>query len=185
MQSLQRRRGYRHPSESSSTSKDKSQSPSTDASGPFSTSATPASSLRTMPKSPADHPVDHKSDSSRWTHLKPSLQRLLEFHQQEVTFYHYFLKYDLDDFIHTTFVDIAVSYEPLLYAVTGFAAYHRSLRQSDGELKDFLGHYSKSMSLLRDGLQKGQKHCEASLLTILQLATFEVSAILTQTLDRV
>ena len=175
MQSIQRKRGYRHTSESSSTSKDKSQSPSTDASGTFSGSQTPASSLRTLPSTSNTPQKERQIDSARWSHLKPSLQKLLHFHESELSFYHYFLKIDFNDFIHTTFLDIAVSHEPLLYAVAGFAAYHRTLREPNGALKDFLSYYSRSMTLLRESIQDKQKTSEATLLTILQLATFEVT----------
>ncbi|KAL9105329.1 MAG: hypothetical protein Q9227_009474 [Pyrenula ochraceoflavens] len=173
MQSLQRKRGYRHTSESSSTSKDKSLSPSTDASTTFSGSQTPASSLRTLPLSRITPRARRVADSSRWSHLTPSIQDLLQFHEEEISHYHYFLKTDFNDFIHTTFIDLAISYEPLLYAVAGFAAYHRTLRQPDGALKDFLTHYGSAMKLLRKSLSAGQPRTEATLLTILQLATFE------------
>ena len=97
----------------------------------------------------------------------------MEFYQEHITHYHYIIHYDPDDFFHTDLIDLALTYEPLLYAVVGFAAYHHTLSQPEGKLSDFLKYYSRSLSLLRQSLHAGQPHTEATILTILQLATFE------------
>ena len=109
-----------------------------------------------------------------WSHLDPDLQRLLEIHQN-MNHHHYLLKHKADDFLHITLIEQAVSYDPLLYAVCCFAAYHESLRTNGSDIKDFLEYYNKSVTLLLRSLQSRQKHTVATLLTILQLATFEVS----------
>ena len=62
----------------------------------------------------------------------------------------------------------------LLYAVVGFAAFQLTVTRSDGKIQDFLGYYNTSVSLLRKSLVENQKHTDATMLTILQLATFEV-----------
>lgn len=86
------------------------------------------------------------------------------------------MKLDTGDFLKTTFLEIALSYEPLLYAITAFSAYHHTLTKSDGQLQDFLGYYNKSVSLLRESLARTPRHTLATVLTILQLATFEVGS---------
>ena len=92
-----------------------------------------------------------------------------------MTYYHYFFKIDTTDWIHTDFIDLAISFEPLLYAVTGFAAYHHTIRHKpNGSVSTFLQYYSKSLSLLRKHLENQPKSfTEAVILTVLQLATFE------------
>lgn len=90
-----------------------------------------------------------------------------------MTHYHYFFKLDPYDFVHCEFIDQALSYEPLLYAAVGFAAYHYELRQPNAKLSHFLGYHSKALSLLRKSLESHTQYTEAMLLTVLQLATFE------------
>ena len=110
---------------------------------------------------------------SKWAHLKEDVQKYLEFHQDHITHYHYIIHCDPGNFFHTDLIDLALTYEPLLYAVVGFAAYYHTLRQPEGKLSSFLSYYSRSLSLLMQSLQSGQPRTEATILTILQLATFE------------
>lgn len=70
---------------------------------------------------------------------------------------------------------MALEYEPLLYAVVAFAAYHHTLEQPQGKINDFLKYYNQSIQLLLKSLASGEKHSEATLATVLQLSTFEVS----------
>lgn len=100
----------------------------------------------------------------------------MNYHRENLTFHHYSMKCDTGDFLKTTFLEIALSYEPLLYAITAFAAYHHTMSSPDGQLQDFLGYYNTSVSLLRESLAKTPRHTLATVLTILQLATFEVKA---------
>jgi hypothetical protein len=97
----------------------------------------------------------------------------LLYHDAHITFYHYFLKFDMEDFIHTELIDLALTYEPLLYAVVAFSAYHHTLKQPDGQIATFLTYYSKSLTLLMKAIARGEKPTEATLLTVLQLTTFE------------
>ena len=113
------------------------------------------------------------TSSLRWSHLNKDMQRYLQFQRDHLTHYHYFFKLDHYDFLHGEFIDLALTYEPLLYAVVGFAAYHHTIVQADGKLQCFLGYYSQSLSLLRKALEENQPRMTATLLTILQLATFE------------
>lgn len=84
------------------------------------------------------------------------------------------MKYDSGEFLKTTFLEIALSYEPLLYAITAFSAYHHNVTQPDGNIQEVIGFYNKSVSLLRASLARTPRHTLATILTILQLATFEV-----------
>ena len=70
-------------------------------------------------------------------------------------------------------IQLALRYDPLLYALVGFAAYHCTIEKPDGKLGDFLGYYQKSVTLLRQTFRN--RPSIATVLTILQLATIEVS----------
>jgi hypothetical protein len=73
-----------------------------------------------------------------------------------------------------TLPSVALRHEALLYAVVGFAAYHYTLKNPNGQIKHFLQYYNKSVTLLLGFLKKKEKHNMGTLLTILQLATIEV-----------
>jgi hypothetical protein len=90
-----------------------------------------------------------------------------------LTFYHYFFKLDPTDWLHTEFIDEALSFEPLRNAVVGFAAYHYEMRQADAKLSHFLNYHSRALSMLRKSLESSQPYTVTMLLTVLQLATFE------------
>lgn len=141
---------------------------STDASETRSRAETPASSMRTVANS-----AELQARQAKIRTLKPDLQKYLQFQQEYMTHYHYFFKLDPTDFVHSEFIDLALGYEPLLYAVVGFAAYHYELQQPDPKLSHFLGYHSRSLSMLRKSLENHAKITEATLLTVLQLATFE------------
>ncbi|KAL8815435.1 MAG: hypothetical protein Q9223_005423 [Gallowayella weberi] len=81
--------------------------------------------------------------------------------------------HDANYFLHHILIEQALTYEPLLHAVIGFAAFHATLGNPNGKIQDFLGYYNRSVSLLLKSLTSGQKHTDATLLTILQLAAIE------------
>ncbi|KAI4846965.1 hypothetical protein E4T45_07004 [Aureobasidium sp. EXF-8846] len=110
---------------------------------------------------------------SRWSHLPQDMRFYISYHQEKLTHQHYAVRYGSGGFLKTTFLEIALGYEPLLYAITAFSAYQHSLARPDGELQSFLGFYDKSISLLRHPLEKNSGYTVATLLTILQLATIE------------
>jgi hypothetical protein len=155
-------------SETSSTVKDQNSPQTSEASDNRSSDGTPASSLRAYA-----HSAEMQARQSKIKALKPDIQKYLQFQQEYMTYYHYFYKLDPTDFVHHEFIDLALTYEPLLYAVVGFAAYHYELQQPDPKLSHFLGYHSRSLSMLRKSLEKNAKVSEATLLTVLQLATFE------------
>jgi hypothetical protein len=168
---LSRRKPTRLLSETSSSSKEKSNSPSTEASsiGP----SQPPIYHGQLP-SPISNEVQGSPTGTSWAHLSQDVRFYLNFHQEYITHHHYFLKSDPNRFIHGELLDLAVKYEPLLYAIVGFSAFHHTLRQVNGKVQTFLGYYTRSVSNLRRSLQHGQQHHESILLTRLQLATFEV-----------
>ena len=106
--------------------------------------------------------------------LGDEAQFFLAYHQQHITVYHYFMMSHAEPFIHREIIENAIKYEPLLHAVVGFAAYHYSLGDSNGTPYTFLSHYDRSVKSLLKSLQAGDRYSDAMLLTILQLATFEV-----------
>ena len=152
----------------SPTGREQASPQSTDLSDNRSRDETPASSLRTVTNSAEMQAIHAKIKT-----LKPDLQKYLQFQQDHMTFYHYFYKLDPTDFVHCEFINLALNFEPLLYAVVGFAAYHYELRQPHPKLSHFLGYHSRSLSMLRKSLEKSSKVTEATILTVLQLATFE------------
>ncbi len=182
-----RRHSHRSPSKTKTPSKpssvltDKSLSPSTDASSTFSGSYPASASSRKMGKMNSNSSCTSKESSPSkidFSHLPRDLQFFLDYHQNYLTHHHYFFEHDGGRFLHTTFLEIAIKSDPLLYAVVGFAAFHHTLRKPNGKIQDFLHYYNKSVSLLRKSLQSGKKNTDATLLTILQLATFEVCSVL-------
>lgn len=110
-----------------------------------------------------------------WTHLPVDFRIHLEYYFENITHWKYGVHRDFQDFFHTTFISLALRNESLLYAIVGFAAYRRMLKDPNGKIQDFLQYYTRSLTLLL-GLLKNReaKHDVATLLTILQLATLEV-----------
>lgn len=163
--------GHREASEPPSLSFDKSTSPSTEGSSSIAHEnvRTRKDVFRTKQQNAELGSVDQTLSIP----LKESTN-LLDFYRKNITCHHYGWRLDADGFFHGEFLEIASTYEPLLYAVTGFAAYHHTLNNPNGKLSDFLQFYHTSVSLLRRSLDETEKHKEATLLTILQLATFEV-----------
>lgn len=118
--------------------------------------------------------TDTSQEDKAWSHLSPDLQYYLDYHNTQLNFHHYHFKHDANHFLHHILIEQALSYDPLLFAVVGFAAYHSTVKQPNGKIQDFLGYYNKSVSLLLKSLRENQRHTDATMLTILQLATFEV-----------
>lgn len=108
------------------------------------------------------------------THLPPDFQNYLQFFQKNMTNYHYGLAVDEDDFFNSELPSVAVTFEPLLNALVGFAAYHVTLQNPNGKLDDFLQYYNRSVTQLLRLLKRERTHNVHVLLTILQLATIEV-----------
>ena len=79
----------------------------------------------------------------------------------------------------TTFLEIALNdqSQALVYAIVAFSCYHYVIAEQDAtiSLETFLQYYNKSIILLQQSLKK-KKPSIPTLLTILQLATIEVSS---------
>lgn len=114
------------------------------------------------------------TSNTKWPQLSQDVKFYLQYARTKLSPYHWGFKYYESPFLRATLLEVAVRFEPLLYAVVGFAAYHHTLTKTNGKLHDFLDYYNKSVTLLRQSLKKNEKHTIATLLTILQLATIEV-----------
>jgi hypothetical protein len=158
----------RDPSKTPSLTYEKSPSPSTEGSA---TMAAGAARFQPRTASKGGRQALPRSGNE----LPSNVRFLLNYYREHLSHHHYGFKYDGANFLKTTFLEIAVRYEPLLYGVTGFAAYHHTLTKPDGKIQDFLSYYNRSVSLLRLSLKQNPRPTIATLLTILQLATMEVS----------
>jgi hypothetical protein len=109
-----------------------------------------------------------------WDSLPEDIRFYMNYAKHNLTAHHWNYSPDGPDGLCNALLDAAVRYEPLLYAVTCFAAYHYSLGRADGKIENFLTYHSKSVLSLSKALKRGEKRNLATLLTILQLATIEV-----------
>ncbi|KAF2489370.1 hypothetical protein BU16DRAFT_471850 [Lophium mytilinum] len=159
----------REPSDTPSLTHDRSPSPSTEGS----TTITVPTSRPSLSRSASMQAAKQAASNRPWPELPQDVKFYLNFHRTKMSHHHYCFKRDHEAFLKTTFLEIAVKNEPLLYAVVGFAAYYHTLTKPDGKLDNFLKYYNKSVSLLRQSILKNRKHGLATLLTILQLASIE------------
>jgi hypothetical protein len=113
---------------------------------------------------------------SQFTSLGKEERTLLRYHQDKLSHHHYAFKYDAGDFLKTTFLEIALNdqSQALLYSIIAFSAFHNSIEKGDLRISIFLGYYNQSIVFLHRSLTN-KKPGIATLLTILQLATIEVS----------
>lgn len=102
------------------------------------------------------------------------VQFYLDYFRNHITIHHYSLKRDTHDFLKGDFLAQALKFEPLKYAVAGYAAYFHTLSQPEGRMSTFLHFYNESVSRLRATITKNKKQGLATFLTILQLASIEV-----------
>ncbi|KAI0152359.1 hypothetical protein F4776DRAFT_659285 [Hypoxylon sp. NC0597] len=143
-------------------------------------SASPAASTSTSASFPIsfqvpDPALQQTLPRPDWSHLAPDLQCHLKYYCENITHYNYGMVNDPDDFFRSILPSLAVQTgnEALLNAVVGFSAYHRTVRDPNGRIQDFLRYYNKSVTLLLSCLKRREKQSTATLLTILQLATIE------------
>lgn len=160
-QSLGKHRA-RPTSDASSYTKEQSSSPSTE-SPRFESMSVRSGSL--------GHSITELLNNAR---LPDDLRFYLNFHQDFLTPPHFFLRQPSSHFVHHSLIELALQYEPLLYALVAFSAYHHSLHTPGGKLYTFLKYYNKALVLLRKSLGSGEEHTEATLCTVLVLTTFEV-----------
>lgn len=106
--------------------------------------------------------------------LPKDIQFYLNYFKNHMSHHHYSLKRDTNNFLKGDFLNQALKYPPLLYAVVGYAAYFHTLAQPDGRMSTFLQYYNESVSRLRTSITTKKKQGLATFLTILQLAAIEV-----------
>ena len=130
--------------------------------------------------SPRDH-LEGKAAASRLhddrldaAALPPDVKFYLKYYVNEVTYHHYSMKADVDHILHNDLLTQAFRYDPLLQAITGFAAFHHTIRNPSGTIKDFLQYYNKAVTLLLRSLRTGKEMTVGTLLCMLQLAAIEV-----------
>lgn len=161
-------RGVREASNTPSLTVDHSPSPSTEAplKTPNMASRPPmhrkGSQPTTKPAAPGKPP------------LRKDIQFYLNYFKNHMSAHHYSLKHDTSNFFQTDYLDHAMKYPPLLFAVVGYAAYFHTLSQPNGRMQTFLQYYDESITRLRATMMKSKKHGLSTLLTILQLAAIEV-----------
>ena len=144
-------------------------------------SMSPSATESTRPDSDLVSTCGHQSTVSTntshedilWSRLKQDQRFYLNYHQQSLSYCYYFLKQDFCCFTESILIDAALTYEPLLHAVVGFSAFHYALVHPGKNISSFLRHYNSGLSLLRKDLSSGRPHTDATIYTILQLATFE------------
>ncbi|KAL4943300.1 hypothetical protein BDV06DRAFT_140679 [Aspergillus oleicola] len=141
-------------------------------SSPTSESSSRFGSLSARSDSIGFIPFDTVGDLST-AHLPEDLRFYLSYHRDSINYRHYFLHPRSTNFVDQTLVEYALQYEPLLYAIVGFSAYHHCVQTSGGKLYSFLKYYNKALSLLRRSLGSGEPYSEATLATVLVLTTFE------------
>ncbi|KAL9603445.1 MAG: hypothetical protein Q9219_001132 [cf. Caloplaca sp. 3 TL-2023] len=118
-------------------------SPGTDGSSPQSASQADSRSPHNLGNMTSESSMSPEKVS--FSHLPQHQRYYLEYLRDHITYHHYFFRSDTNYFIHNILVEHALSYEPLLYAVVGFAAFHATLKKSDGKIQDFLGYYNRSL----------------------------------------
>ncbi|KAF2877464.1 hypothetical protein BDV95DRAFT_148818 [Massariosphaeria phaeospora] len=161
---------FREPSNTPSLTLDRSPSPSTENSSVVANSiARPAMSRRSSnqtTKIPA-------SAMKSFPGVSQDVKFYLSYFQSHMSHHHYSLKRDDTNFLKTDFLQQAMKYEPLRYAVVGYAAYFHTLSKPNGHISTFLQYYNESVSRLRASITKNKKQGLATFLTILQLAAIE------------
>ena len=155
--------------------KEKSLSPSTDDSSTFSKSHCSSTIFDRNSKKLSPGSTRSSVDHPEWGHLRPDLQAHFKYHHEHLNHHHYFFKHDSLNFVHDILPSVALKYPPLLHALAGFSAYHQTVGKRDGKIPDFLRYYNEAVTLLRASLATGEKHTDETMLTVLQLAAFEVS----------
>lgn len=110
--------------------------------------------------------------TSSFSHLPTDIGFYFSFHKHKITCCHYMLKADHCDFLHTVLLEEASKSECLMYAVAAFSSLRYTAGMKDGRFQTFLEYYNTAVTKLRETL--GNPPTLATLLTILQLASFEV-----------
>ncbi|KZM20559.1 sequence-specific DNA binding RNA polymerase II transcription factor [Ascochyta rabiei] len=147
---------------------DQSTSPSTEAS-----STVPPTIQQSLSRRSSAQIMKPAAQPRTSSQMPKDVQFYLNYFKDHMTHHHYSLKHDSHNFLKGEFLSHALKYEPLKYAVGGFAAYFHTISQPDGRMSTFLQFYNESVSRLRMSITKNKKQGLATFLTILQLASIE------------
>ncbi|KAJ4334441.1 hypothetical protein N0V87_006875 [Didymella glomerata] len=147
---------------------EQSVSPSTEAS-----STVPATLRQPLSRRSSAQATKTVASSRTTPHGPKDVHFYLNYFKEHMTIHHYSLKRDSHNFLKGEFFNYAMKYEPLKYAVAGYAAYFHTIAQPDGRMSTFLQFYNESVSRLRMSITKHKKQGLATFLTILQLASIE------------
>jgi hypothetical protein len=150
---------------------DQSTSPSTEAS-----STVPPAMRQTLSRRSSAQATKTMAPSRNASLMPKDIQFYLNYFKDHITHHHYSLKRDPHNFLKGDFLNHAMKYEPLKYAVVGYAAYFHTISQPDGRMSTFLQYYNESVSRLRLSITRNKKQGLATFLTILQLASIEARA---------
>jgi hypothetical protein len=161
---------FRDSSHTPGSNLEQSASPSTEASSTVPPTSRPPLSRKGSTQI-AKIPAPMKVHSSRTL----DVNFYLDYFRKNITIHHYSLKRDTSNFLKGELLTQAMKFEPLKYAVAGYAAYFHTLSQPDGRMSTFLDFYNESVSRLRATITKNKKQGLSTFLTILQLASIEVS----------
>lgn len=131
-----------------------------------------SSTFLSTPLQPVDPSLPNEGRPD-WSSLPPDFQYYLNWFDKNVTYFHYGVNNDVEDFFKTTLPVLAAQNEALLNALVGFAAYQATLQDPNGKLQDFLRYYNKSVTLLLTSFRRKEKGNVATLVTILQLGSIE------------
>ncbi|KAF2019313.1 hypothetical protein BU24DRAFT_116978 [Aaosphaeria arxii CBS 175.79] len=148
---------------------DHSPSPSTEAS-----SAAPHPTPRPpLSRKSSNQTTKQAAPSKPSASIPQDVKFYLSYFKNHMSHHHYHLKRDSSNFLKLDFLQMAIKYEPLRYAVAGYAAYFHTLSRPDGRISHFLQYYNESVSRLRASITKNKKQGLSTFLTILQLASIE------------
>ncbi|KAL3474896.1 hypothetical protein BJX99DRAFT_230915 [Aspergillus californicus] len=164
-QLVRRRQVKQQPTDTVPGRTENSSSPSTENSPRF-------DSLSARSDSVGFYAFETVSDPST-AHLPEDIRFYLSYHRDSINYRHYFMHPRSASFVNQTIVEYALQYDPLLYAIVGFSAYHHCVQTGGEKLSSFLRYYNKALSLLRGSLGSGEPYSEATLATVLVLTTFE------------
>ncbi|KAF2684363.1 hypothetical protein K458DRAFT_302760 [Lentithecium fluviatile CBS 122367] len=166
---MEKDEGTRESSETPALTLDRSPSPSTEAS-----LVTPVAPSRPQLPRKGSHQGSKLATTGKTASALPKdVQFYLNYFKNHMSHHHYSLKRDSNNFLKGEYLGQALKYEPLLYAVVGYAAYFHTLLQPDGRISSFLQYYNESVTRLRVSITKSKKQGLAMFLTILQLAAIE------------
>lgn len=126
--------------------------------------------------SPDEHDErwDQIRTSQRFRSLDQDVQWYLNYHRSHITHHHYHLTHSSRNFVSYYLIEQSLTSDSLLYAIVTFTAYHYAVAMQDSRTAVYLGYYGKALNHLAQVIANRRKMRTQTLLTVLQLANFEV-----------